>query len=176
MQRVLDDQVLRLAAQVLVHRHAVHHVEVFERHRASDREAAARSSGMHRRGHQHHGAVITLRRQRGHERLLEVGGDLAGLRQDVGRAANDLHRFGHAGDAHFDRQRKVLRRREADGSLDTLESGQLEHEAICARGQQREDVVAVFRGHRLARGLKVWRGRGHRHTGKGQALRIDHPT
>jgi hypothetical protein len=111
---------------------------------------------MNGRRHQHHGAVITLRRQRRHQRLLEIRGDLAGLRQNVGGAANDLHGFGHTGDAHLDWQRQRLRRGEADGSLDALESGEVEHQAIRTRRQQREDVVAVLRGHRLARALKVW--------------------
>ena len=91
LDRVLDVEVVGLAAQVLVHGDAVDQEQVVERHRAGDRVGAVRPAGMHRRREQQVGVDVAVGRQGGDQVLLEVGGDLRRLRQHVGALADDGH-------------------------------------------------------------------------------------
>ena len=64
LNRVLDVEVVRLTAQVLVDGHAVDHEQIFERHRAGDRVGAARAGRVHRRREQQRRVDVAVGRQR----------------------------------------------------------------------------------------------------------------
>ena len=154
-----------MAADVLVHHHAVDHEEALEAHGARDGDGPAGGGAGAAGGT----GVVHAWRQR--QRLLQAAverqlldqvGLVAGRQRralrEVGAGRLGLHHdlFGHAGQAQGHRQRHGLGDRDARAALQRLEAGQLEGDVVVAGGQEGEDVVAVGgRGggpHALQRG------------------------
>ncbi len=126
LNRVLDVQVVRRAAEVLGDRHAVDHEQRFERRRAGNRVRAARAGRVHARRLQQRRVDVAVGRQRRDQLLLEVRRHLRGLRQHVGRLADDVDGFRDRRRTHLRIERQDLRRRERDRLRDALEAAQLD--------------------------------------------------
>ena len=78
--------------------------------------------------------------------LLEIGRDLRGLRQHVGRRADDVDGFARSPPTPICASTgSDLRRRQRDGLRDALEAAQLEGHRVGAGRQPRQHVVAVLR-------------------------------
>ena len=94
LDRVLDVEVVRRAAQIFSDGDAVDHEQRFERRRSRDRIGAVRAGGVHRRCLQDRGIQIAGRWKRRDELLIEVGRDLRGLREHVRGRSHDRHLLG----------------------------------------------------------------------------------
>ena len=174
LNRVLDVDVERLPAQVLIHGDAVHQVQRLERHRAGDRIIAPGARRVNRRGHQQHGVDVAIGRQHRHQLLREVGRDLRCLRQDIGGLAHHVDRLVERGQAERDVERHRLRRGDGNRPLLIRETAQRECDGVGPGWQLRKDVVAVLRRHGGKRTLEIRALHGDRHAGDREVLIVDH--
>src|SRR5439155_1465070 len=152
LDRILDEQVERLAAQVLVHDHAVDEVLAFERQRPSHHDVAAWAVTGDARRQQHRVVQRASNRQQFELILLEVAGDRGG-QDDVGRLAGDRDVFGDGGDSQRHVQRLRFGHLHTDRLLDGPESLELEGHLIIARRQEWNDVIAIRRRSHRAEAL-----------------------
>ena len=175
LQRILDVQRERLAAQVLGDHHAVDGKEAFIRHRAGDRVPAIGAGGMHRRPHQDRGIERAIRRQRRHQFLTELRRDRRGLDERRG-AGDDVDGLDDAADRHRFVERDRLRACHTDLPLERLKTTELEHDRVVAWRQQRDDEVTVHRRDDRAVALEARRCGGHRRAGQWRLIRRENTT
>ena len=173
---ILYIEVVRLPAQVLVHVHAVDQVEGFERHRSGDGIAAIRARGVHCRSLQDHGIDVACGGQHGHQLLLEVGGHLRRMCQDLTGARADGDRFGQRRGPQCCVERDGLAEGHGDRLLLTFESGQLERHGVGSRRHARDDVVAVAGRDHAERALQVGTSDRHRDARQRESLAVDNPS
>ena len=135
LDRVFDVQVVWCSTDVFGDGHAVHHEQVFKRRPAGNRVRAARARRVDAGRLQQARVDVAVGRQRRDQVLLEVGRDLRGLRQHVGRPADDVDGLADRGrtERRVDRQR--LSRRQRRRLRDGLEAAQLERQGVRARRQ-----------------------------------------
>ena len=176
LHRIFDVEVVGLAAEVLVHVDAVDEVQRLERHRAGDRVAAVRPRRVHGRRFQNHGVDIARRRQRRHQLLLEVGGHFRRVRHEFAGARPHVDGLAQRCRAEGRIERERLTERHSRRFLLPLESAELEVDAVRARRDARDDVIAVLGGHHGERALQVGTSDRHRDAGQREALAIDNPS
>ena len=142
LDRVFDEQIQRLAAQVLVHDDAVDQVLAFERHPAGHHDVAARTvAGDAWR--EEHGIVQGASDWQTLERfLLEIAGN-RGRRHNVRRLSGHRDRLGHGRERKADVQRQRFSHGQRRRSFQRLKTLKLERHRVIARRQKRNDVVAV---------------------------------
>ena len=173
LNRVFDVQVIRLATDVLVDRHAVDQKQVFVRYRTRNRVRAPWTGRVHGGSQQQVRIDVPVRWQRSDEILLEVRGDLRRLRQHVGRASDNEHRLGECRGTHGDIERQRLCRCEGDRPLLLLESAELERDRIDPGRKRREDVVAVAGRRGGEDALTTRRGGIHGDARQHEPLSVD---
>ena len=174
LDRVLDEQVLRLREQVVVHVDAVDHEDVVEGHGAVDHHLPRVGRVLGDAGRQRRDPLEGARRgERFNLLVFEVGADDRGCDRRRLRGG-DLDDFAHAarlnGDVLLDGEAERQRHR----PLHVAKAAQGEGERVGARGKRGERIVAIGVADGCARALERRRRGGDRGAGNGQTLLVFH--
>ena len=174
LDRILDEESVRGAEQIVVDVHAVHQEDVVVGERPVDRHLAAvrrivRQSRLQLRDPPErptHRQGVDLRR-----------GDVrAGLGR-LERGRDDTHhvdRLDDAGRRHRSVDFDVATQRHGRRLRDVGGPGKLEEDVVASRRQRQDLVVPVHVGHRRAHALQRVGADGHRHDRQDEPLGVEH--